>query len=75
MSCHIFFGDVARRRQTSYDVARLRLMAPMGLWRNSTPIFGAAALCTTKIDGFRASLQSTSMMHLEESTWPELTQP
>ena len=54
-------GDVARRRQTSYDVARLRPMAPMGLWRNSTPIFGAAALCTTKIDGFRASVTSTSM--------------
>ena len=53
-------------------------MAPMGLWPNSTPIFGAAALCTTKIDGFRASVTSTSMgeeLHLEERTRPELTQP
>ena len=47
-------GDVARRRQTSYDVARLRLMSPMDLWRNSIPFFGAAAFCTTKIDNFRA---------------------
>ena len=61
VSTFLFFGDVARRRQTSYDVARLRLMAPMGLWRNSTTFFGAAALCTTKIDGFRASVKSTSM--------------
>ena len=51
-----------RRRQTSYNVARLRLMSPMGLWRNSTPFFGAAALCTTKIDGFTVSVTLTSMM-------------
>ena len=58
-------------------------MAPMGLWRNSTSFFGAAALCTTKIDSFRASVTSTSMttlewgeeLHLEERTRPELTQP
>ena len=58
VSAFLFLGDVARRRQMSYDVARLRLMAPMGLWRNSIPFFGAAALCTTKIDDFRASLTS-----------------
>ena len=61
VSAFLFLGDVARRRQTSYDVARLRLMAPMGRWRNSTPFFGAAALCTTKIDGFTVSVTLTSM--------------
>ena len=58
-------------------------MASMGLWRNSTPFFGAAALCTTKIDGFRATVTSTSMtksewgeeLYLEECAQPELTQP
>ena len=38
-------SDIARRHQTLYGVARLRLMAPVGLWRNSTPFFGAAAFC------------------------------
>ena len=57
-SAFLFLSDVARRRQTSYNVARLRLMSPMDLWRNSTPFFGAAAFCTTKIDNFRASLKS-----------------
>ena len=46
-------SDVARRRQTSYDVARLPLMLPIEPWRNSTPLFGAVAFCTTKIDNFR----------------------
>ena len=50
-------SDVARRRQTSYDVARLLLMVPMEPWQNSTPVFGAAAFCTTKIDDFRASVK------------------
>ena len=53
-------GDVARRRQTSYGVARLLLMVPMEPWQNSTQVFGAAAFCTTKIDDFRASSTSTS---------------
>ena len=30
----------------------------MGLWRNSTPFFGAAPFCTTKIDDFMAPLKS-----------------
>ena len=47
------YGDVARRRQASYDVARLLLMVPIEPWRNSIPIFGAAAFCTTKIDDNR----------------------
>ena len=29
-------------------------MTPMEPWRNSTPFFGAAAFCMTKIDRFRA---------------------
>ena len=29
-------------------------MVPIEPWRNSTPVFGAAALCTTKIERFRA---------------------
>ena len=58
-------------------------MAPMGLWQNSIPFFGAAALCTTKIECFRATVTSTSMTqsewgeewYLEECARPELTQP
>ena len=54
-------SDVARRRQTSYDVAILLLMVRIELWRDSTPVFGAAAFCTTKIEDFRASLALTSL--------------
>ena len=50
-----------RRRKTSYDVARLILMVPSEPWRNSTPFFGAAAFCTTKIDDFRTSLMLSSL--------------
>ena len=39
---------------TSRDVATLILMVPIEPWRNSTPIFGAVAFCTTKIDDFGA---------------------
>ena len=39
-------------------LARLHLMAPMDLWQNSIPFFGAAALCATKIDNFNAPLKS-----------------
>ena len=56
--------DVARRRETSYDVARLLLMVPLEPWQNSTPVFGAAAFCTTKIDNFRASSTLSSL-----TTW------
>ena len=54
-----FQGDAARRREASYDVARLLLMAPIDPWRNSTPDFGAVAFCTTNIEDFRTSLTST----------------
>ena len=47
--------DVARRRQSSYDVARLHLTSPLDFWRNSIPFFCAVALCTMKIDDFRAT--------------------
>ena len=60
VSAFLFLSDVARRRQTSCNVARLRLMPPMGLWRNSTPVFGAVAFCTTNIKDFRTPLMSTS---------------
>ena len=53
-----------RRRKTSYDVARLILMVPSEPWQNSTPFFGAAAFCTTKIDDFRASSMLSSL-----TTW------
>ena len=46
---------------TSYDVARLLLMVPLAPWQNSTPLFGAAAFCATKIDDFRASLTLSSL--------------
>ena len=48
-------GDLARRRARSHDAARLLLMVPIEPWRNSTPFFGAAVFCTTKIDDFRTS--------------------
>ena len=51
-------GDAARRREVSYDVARLLLMAPIDPWRNSTPVFGSVAFCTTK--DCRTPLTSTS---------------
>ena len=38
------YGDVTRRRETSYDVARQVLMVPSEPWRNSTPFFGATWL-------------------------------
>ena len=46
-------SDVARRRQTSYDVARLLLMVSIENWQNSNLFFGSAAFCATKIDDFR----------------------
>ena len=52
--------DVARRRQTSHDVARLLLMAPIDPWWNSTPVFGAVAFCATNIKDFRTPLTLTS---------------
>ena len=62
--CQKKYCDVARRRATLYDVARLLLMVPLEPWRNSTPFFGAAAFCTTKIGDFRASSMSSSL-----TTW------
>ena len=53
--------------KTLYDVARLLRMVPLELWRNPTPVFGAAAFCTTKIDNFRASSKLSSLM-----TWSTL---
>ena len=38
---------------SSYDVVRLHLITPMDIWRHSTPFFGGAAFCTTKIGNFR----------------------
>ena len=40
------------------------LMVPIESWQNSTPEFGAAAFCTTKIDDFRASLMTTTLTTL-----------
>ena len=42
-----------RRHQTSYNIARLLLMALIKPWQNSTPFFGAVVFCTTKIDDFK----------------------
>ena len=58
------FGDLARRRETSHDIARLILMLPLEPWRNSTPFFGAAAFCTTKNGDFRTSSTLSSL-----TTW------
>ena len=54
-------SDVARRRQTSYDVARLLLMVSIEVWRNSTPVFGAVVFCRTNIEDFRTLFTSTSL--------------
>ena len=43
-------------RATSYDVACLLMMVPLEPWQNSTPIFGAAAFCTKKIDDFGSNI-------------------
>jgi len=60
----LYTWDIARRRQTTYDVARLLLMVPLEPWQNSTPFFGAAAFCTTKIGDFRTSSTLSSL-----TTW------
>ena len=69
--------DIAQRRTSSYDVATLHLMAPMDFWRNSTPFFGAAALCTTKIVDFRRwpswSLSTLVLLHLNLEFWKTLS--
>jgi len=36
-----------------HDVAELLLIALIDPWQNSTPFFGAAALCLTKFNNFR----------------------
>ena len=54
--------DTWRRHATSLGVlyvARLLMMVLIEPWRNSTPVFGAAAFSTTKIDDFRVSLTLT----------------
>ena len=37
-------------------------MVPIEPWRNSTPVFGAAAFCTTNIDNFRAQAIDHSVL-------------
>jgi len=65
--------DIAQRRTSSYDVATLHLMAPMDFWRNSTPFFGAAVLCATKIVDFRRRpswlLSTLVLLHLNLEFW------
>ena len=56
------FENLARRRGTSHNIARLLLMVSLEPWRNSTPFFGAAAFCTTKIGDFRTSSTLSSLM-------------
>ena len=57
-----------RRRQTSYDVARLLLMVPIEPWRNSTPFFGAVAFCPTKIDDLKTKCPCRS--HIQRLHYP-----
>ena len=48
-----------------YDVAILHLITPLDFWQNSTPFFGAAAFCKTKIGDFiRRPSQSFSTIVL-----------
>ena len=62
-------SEYLRRCQTSYDVARLLLMAPIDPWRNSAPDFGAAAFCTTKIGDLRTSSTLSSLTTWLRSHW------
>ena len=39
----------------SHDEARLLQVVSLEPWQNSTPFFGAAAFCTTKIGNFKTS--------------------
>ena len=45
----LFFVYVARRRTSSYGVARLVQIAPLNCWRNSTPFWYKSSFCTVKI--------------------------
>ena len=47
------FSDVTRRRMSSPGAVRQVLIAPLKNWRNSTPFWCKASLCTLKIDHFR----------------------
>ena len=60
----VSFIKAAIHRQSSYDIARLYLTEPTNFWRNSTPFFGAAAFCMTKIGGFRSQLQKWKWMKM-----------
>ena len=42
-----------RCRVASYSAVRLVLITPLNCWRNSTPFWCKASLCTIKIDNFR----------------------
>ena len=50
-------SDMAQHSMSSYDLARLHLIAPIGFLENSTLSFSAAAICTTKIGNFRSQPQ------------------
>ena len=56
VSAFLFFVYVARRRTSSYSVARLVQIAPLNCWRNSTPFLCKANFCTMKTDHFRPQL-------------------
>ena len=52
----VTFIVVNRRRQSSYDVARLHLTAPIEFWQNSTPVFGVTE---ATFDGRRPLMDDT----------------
>ena len=58
------YCDVARRRETSSNVAKLLLMVPLEHWQNSITFFGVAVIFATKIANFREPLTLTSL-----TTW------
>ena len=49
----IFNRSLMRRRTLSWGADKLVLIAPLNCWRNSTPFWCKASLCTIKIDDFR----------------------
>ena len=65
VSAFLFFVYVARRRTSSYGVAKLVQIAPLNCWRNSTPFLCKASFCTMKIDHFRARAIDHSVLFFQ----------
>ena len=56
-------GDIRSCVATLYEVARLIMMSPIYCWRNSSPFWCKASLCTIKIDDFRTLSIGTNLVN------------